>query len=243
MMRCCWSPSASTTTTTTTASSKGLCRVRYLVLLLLAARISTKNIIGSLTNFLPQGIVDNQRYLINAGSATATDNNQKTDDEYPDEEEAEAIVWNELPLNATTDVAGACLLMKDDNHWLTEWLAFHYHVLPLRHLIVAVDPASRTSPSRILQKWNDTGKIQIQVWRDADFLPHIPTGMYKQAQYKNNSQLLYHRHRQGSFYEACLQVCFDLSLFYVCVCVENLKYRKCISPHSSNFVFFFTALL
>ena len=34
----------------------------------------------------------------------------------------------------------ACMLVMDDNHRLTEWLAYHYHVLPLRYLVVAVDP-------------------------------------------------------------------------------------------------------
>ena len=34
----------------------------------------------------------------------------------------------------------SCLLIMDDNHYLIEWLAYHYHVLPLRRLIVATDP-------------------------------------------------------------------------------------------------------
>ena len=38
----------------------------------------------------------------------------------------------------------ACLLLKDNNIILPEWLAYHYTVLPLRRLIVAVDPSSKT---------------------------------------------------------------------------------------------------
>lgn len=30
----------------------------------------------------------------------------------------------------------SCLLVMDDNHRLTEWLAYHYHVLPLRYMVV-----------------------------------------------------------------------------------------------------------
>ena len=41
----------------------------------------------------------------------------------------------------------ACLLIMDSNHLLIEWLAYHYHVLRLRHLIVAVDPRSTTTPT------------------------------------------------------------------------------------------------
>lgn len=41
----------------------------------------------------------------------------------------------------------------DDNHRLTEWLAYHYHVLPLDYLVVGVDPHSETSPSSILESW------------------------------------------------------------------------------------------
>ena len=44
----------------------------------------------------------------------------------------------------------ACLLIKDNNIILPEWLAYHYTVLPLRRLIVAVDTLSHTDPSQIL---------------------------------------------------------------------------------------------
>lgn len=34
----------------------------------------------------------------------------------------------------------ACLIVMDDNHRLVEWLAYHYWALPLRRLVIAVDP-------------------------------------------------------------------------------------------------------
>jgi hypothetical protein len=40
----------------------------------------------------------------------------------------------------------ACLLIKDDNDILSEWIAYHYHVLKMRRLVVAVDPLSIESP-------------------------------------------------------------------------------------------------
>lgn len=39
-----------------------------------------------------------------------------------------------------TDGMSACLLVKDENNNLPEWIAYHYHNLPLRYLVVAVDP-------------------------------------------------------------------------------------------------------
>ena len=63
----------------------------------------------------------------------------------------------------------ACLLVNDENPRLPEWLAYHYHVLPLRHLTVAVDPASRSSPAEILGRWE--GLIDVRVWGEEDYLP------------------------------------------------------------------------
>jgi hypothetical protein len=60
----------------------------------------------------------------------------------------------------------ACLLIKDDNQILPEWIAYHYTVLPLRHLIVAVDPFSLTSPKPILDEFSRLG-MDIEVWRDS----------------------------------------------------------------------------
>lgn len=63
----------------------------------------------------------------------------------------------------------ACLLIRDDNKILPEWLAYHYEVLPLRRLIVAVDPFSRTDPSPILDVYRELG-MTITLWTDADYM-------------------------------------------------------------------------
>jgi hypothetical protein len=52
----------------------------------------------------------------------------------------------------------------EDNHYLIEWLAYHYHFLPLRRLIIAIDPASRTSPQSILDRYENL--IDITVLND-----------------------------------------------------------------------------
>ena len=70
----------------------------------------------------------------------------------------------------------ACLLINDENPRLPEWLAYHYQILPLRSLIIAIDPSSRLSPDTILKRWtNDNAELglDIQVWNDIDYLPAV----------------------------------------------------------------------
>jgi hypothetical protein len=64
-----------------------------------------------------------------------------------------------------------CLLMKDDNHILNEWIAYHYHVLNLRHIIIALDPSSTTSPEPLLAKWSTLFGMTFEIWRDDDYMP------------------------------------------------------------------------
>lgn len=83
---------------------------------------------------------------------------------------------------STSDSLAACLLIKDDNDILDEWIAYHYHVWNLRHLLVAVDPSSRTSPRATLTRWTEVTDLDVRVWDDVDYLPesfrtlgyHIP---------------------------------------------------------------------
>jgi hypothetical protein len=67
------------------------------------------------------------------------------------------------------DGLSACLLVNDENPRLPEWLAYHYHVLPLRSIIVAVDPVSRHQPNEILYRWPRMG-MEVEIWQDIDYL-------------------------------------------------------------------------
>jgi len=95
----------------------------------------------------------------------------------------------------------ACLMIKDDNFRLPEWLAYHYYVLPLRYLVVLVDPHSKTSPSDILDRWR--GRIEIDVWTtDAEFTDEnlmITKGDNPKERTRK------HRRRQGLFYQECIR--------------------------------------
>lgn len=103
----------------------------------------------------------------------------------------QSVVGNPQPsaLNATGDVFCACLIIKDNNHWLTEWLAYHYHVLPLRHLIIVVDPDSTTSPKPILDRWK--GRMIIEDWSDRQMIPPDVV-----AKHQNESTLWFYSRRQ-----------------------------------------------
>ena len=63
----------------------------------------------------------------------------------------------------------ACLLVNDENPRLPEWLAYHYHMLPLRSLIVAVDPVSKHQPDEILSRWPSMG-VEVDIWNDTYYL-------------------------------------------------------------------------
>lgn len=113
----------------------------------------------------------------------------------------------------------ACLLIKDDNEILNEWLAYHYFVLKLRHLIVAVDPLSSESPSMILQKWQSITDLEVIEWSDPNYMPHefLEKGhpprheMQKDSDFEETlmaSDLLEisnHRYRQRVFLAQCMK--------------------------------------
>lgn len=70
-------------------------------------------------------------------------------------------------LKIPTDGFAGCLLLKDDNDRLSEWIAYHWLVLPLKYLVVAVDPTGMTSPEKILNLWKEADLgLEIEFWND-----------------------------------------------------------------------------
>ena len=90
----------------------------------------------------------------------------------------------------------ACLLVMDENHRLPEWIAYHYFMLPLRHLIILVDPRSRTRPDPIMERWRPFLST-LQVWSDDD-IQYTPMNSSSQE-----VRTLVHRKRQSTFYQHC----------------------------------------
>jgi hypothetical protein len=83
-----------------------------------------------------------------------------------------------------------------------EWLAYHYQVMPLRHLVLVVDPDSKTSPEKILERWSKRNLMKIHLWTDQDFLPNRITA--KASMFDNNTGVMMHRVRQNNFYQKCI---------------------------------------
>jgi hypothetical protein len=75
------------------------------------------------------------------------------------------------PALADNTTFSACLLIKDDNAILSEWIAYHYHTVNLRHLVVAIDPSSVESPMKILNRWRRMTNMDIFEWTDSDYMP------------------------------------------------------------------------
>lgn len=112
----------------------------------------------------------------------------------------------------------ACLLIKDDNEILPEWLAYHYHVIGMRDLIVAVDPLSREYPTSILERWSSLTDMRIQEWNDEDYMPsdflvyQKPPEKYMQnaSDFTDLSaedllEVSNHRYRQRVFLAKCMK--------------------------------------
>ena len=108
----------------------------------------------------------------------------------------------------------ACLLLKDANVLLPEWLAYHYTFLPLQRLIVAVDPFSYTDPRPILDMFRPLGLITT-FWSNVSDTSWIrPKGyiagyLSRRQMYENGTKykkmMARFQYRQNCFYTACLR--------------------------------------
>ena len=107
----------------------------------------------------------------------------------------------------------ACLLIKDGNIILPEWLAYHYTFLPLRRLIVGVDPLSLTDPKPILDLYESIG-MNVTTWVDDSFwvdgrAPHEKKVFRITNETGHEPVRWRHNYRQNLFYKACFQQLHD----------------------------------
>lgn len=104
----------------------------------------------------------------------------------------------------------ACLLIKDNNILLPEWLAYHYTFLPLRRLIVAVDPLSLTDPSPVLDLYKTIG-MNITVWKNGDEYWKDGWQDFEKSDFVITNETDFatvkkrYVYRQRQFYPACMQ--------------------------------------
>jgi len=98
---------------------------------------------------------------------------------------------------------GACLMLMDDDHFLVEWLAYHWFVMPLRHLVVLVDEKSSTSPLEILDRWKGLIDVEVVDWTYPDaYSPAPPQAKGTLHEMPENRKLI---GRQLKFYEDCMR--------------------------------------
>ncbi|KAL3942468.1 MAG: hypothetical protein SGBAC_003352 [Bacillariaceae sp.] len=90
-------------------------------------------------------------------------------------------------------------MWMDDYERLIEWIAYHYHVLPLRHLVIFKDPNSEKDPSEILERWKPF--LEITLWTNISQFTFIPQTRSILSQLKG---LQHHNKQQGLFYRNCL---------------------------------------
>jgi hypothetical protein len=110
--------------------------------------------------------------------------------------------------STSSDDFSACLLVMDDNHYLIEWLAYHYHAANLRNLIIVSDENSMTSPHEVLDRWK--GRMDILQWKDEHYFTpkEFQDAQEEVVNYFGHdmpSNLILHRARQRLFYYKCLQ--------------------------------------
>jgi hypothetical protein len=58
-----------------------------------------------------------------------------------------------LPVLSRNETFGSCLMVKGDNDLLSEWIPYHYTLLPLRYLLVVTDVGNLEDPKSVLNKW------------------------------------------------------------------------------------------
>ncbi|GFH60731.1 hypothetical protein CTEN210_17207 [Chaetoceros tenuissimus] len=123
------------------------------------------------------------------------------------------------------DSFAACILVMDDNHRIIEWLAYHYHTLPLCRVIAMTDPRSKTSPFSILQRWEKY--IKFDLWSDND--------IFSEEELKNRSDenmIKLHCSRQHAFNVKCMQTLREEGAAWTVM--TDVDEYVCINPLAWN---------
>jgi hypothetical protein len=101
----------------------------------------------------------------------------------------------------------ACLLTMDDTHRIVEWVTYHYHVIKLRYLVVAVDPRSRTSITPYLDLLRKELGMTIVEWTDNDYSDWEPLAANATEEELRSRFLM----RQRLFYGKCMTALADVN--------------------------------
>jgi hypothetical protein len=138
--------------------------------------------------------------LINIGRVLILNDDAKVIIDQPQQNSAPKSSLKSLPPASSF---GACIMMKEDNDLLYEWIAYHYLMLPLRYLVVGSDEGNIHNPLDVLQRWNGTG-LNYWVLNSSDFVGrHGPSRRDK----KDDPQFHHHQfvYRQRGFVTTCAE--------------------------------------
>jgi len=121
---------------------------------------------------------------------------------HDDAEENSPQGGSSLFSNKTASISkgfGACLMIKEDNDLLYEWIAYHYTTLPLRHLYIGSDEGNRQDPLEVLSRWDSTD-LNYWIFNSSSFA-------YRHSDGKQESQDAHHQflHRQRGFITTCAE--------------------------------------
>ena len=134
----------------------------------------------------------------------------------------------------------ACLLIKDDNAILSEWIAYHYHTVNLRHLVVAVDPSSNESPASILNRWRQNTDLKVNYWNDTDYMPQsfLESGFFPTEYMQDESDFegLSSKAYVLTYVSILPHPCFSFSIAHL-TCVAFQHPRNFKSSISSKSIF------
>jgi hypothetical protein len=101
----------------------------------------------------------------------------------------------------------ACLLVMDDTIKLSEWIAYHYTIMPLGDLVVAIDPHSRKPQAidEVLNRWKD--HVDLTVWTDDTWMEIGPEEGWpgNDPHPEKGARLKEHRRRQRTFAYSCMR--------------------------------------
>lgn len=121
---------------------------------------------------------------------------------------SESFLPNNVQSHTKKPSFAACLLIKDDNDLLPEWLAYHYTILPLRHIVVGMDLNSTQDPLPILERWRSTD-LHYSILPAEAFVDHYPPSFRVPSSnnHHTENEKQYHHHelvrRQNGFISVC----------------------------------------
>jgi hypothetical protein len=123
----------------------------------------------------------------------------------------------------TSKSMAGCLFIMDDTIRLLEWLAYHYTVLPLSHLMVAIDPNSKKTDRimEILDLWRD--KIEIKAYKNDTEWLDLPWdyGYSRSIRMPNGNLMKWFREKSSDVYSS--QVHKRRQNYF---CVHCMRYMK-----------------